>query len=63
MDENQKDVSSSAGHSLMDNHPFSIDRYAIANKNTSALKIILENGDLFGFCDLVEKEALMLHSQ
>ena len=62
VDENQKDVSSSAGHSLMDNHPFSVDRYIIANKNTSALKIILEKGDLFAFCELVEKEAMMLHS-
>ena len=62
VDENQKDVSSSAGHSLMDNHPFSVDRYMIANKNTSALKIILEKGDLFAFCELVEKEAMMLHS-
>ena len=62
VDENQKDVSSSAGHSLMDNHPFSMDRYVIANKNTSALKIILEKGDLFAFCELVEKEAMMLHS-
>ena len=62
VDENQKDVSSSAGHSLMDNHPFSMDRYMIANKNTSALKIILEKGDLFAFCELVEKEAMMLHS-
>jgi diphosphomevalonate decarboxylase len=62
VDETQKDVSSSAGHSLMDNHPFSVDRYMIANKNTSALKIILETGDLFAFCELVEKEAMMLHS-
>ena len=62
VDENQKDVSSSAGHSLMDNHPFSVDRYMIANKNTSALRIILEKGDLFAFCELVEKEAMMLHS-
>ena len=62
VDENQKDVSSSAGHSLMDNHPFSVDRYMIANKNTSALKIILEKGDLFALCELVEKEAMMLHS-
>ena len=62
VDENQKDVSSSAGHSLMDNHPFSMDRYMIANKNTSALKIILEKGDLFAVCELVEKEAMMLHS-
>jgi diphosphomevalonate decarboxylase len=62
VDETQKDVSSSAGHSLMDNHPFSMDRYMIANKNTSALKIILEKGDLFAFCELVEKEAMMLHS-
>ena len=62
VDENKKDVSSSAGHSLMDNHPFSVDRYMIANKNTSALKIILEKGDLFAFCELVEKEAMMLHS-
>ena len=62
VDETQKDVSSSAGHSLMDNHPFSVDRYMIANKNTSTLKIILEKGDLFAFCELVEKEAMMLHS-
>lgn len=62
VDENQKEVSSSAGHVLMDNHPFSKDRYMIANKNISALKIILEKGDLFAFCDLVEKEAMMLHS-
>ena len=62
VDENKKDVSSSAGHSLMDNHPFSMDRYMIANKNTSDLKIILEKGDLFAFCELVEKEAMMLHS-
>lgn len=62
VDENQKDVSSSAGHSLMDNHPFSVDRYVIANKNTSALKVILEKGDLFAFCELVEREAMMLHS-
>ena len=62
VDENQKDISSSAGHSLMDNHPFSRDRYVIAYKNTSALKIILEKGDLFAFCELVEKEAMMLHS-
>lgn len=62
VDENQKDVSSSAGHSLMDNHPFSMNRYEIAYKNTSALKIILEKGDLFAFCELVEKEAMMLHS-
>ncbi len=62
VDENQKEVSSSAGHSLMDHHPFSAERYMLANKNISSLKIILEKGDLFGFCDLVEKEALMLHS-
>ena len=62
VDENQKDVSSSAGHSLMDNHPFSAERYMIANENISALKIILENGDVYAFCDLVEKEAMMLHS-
>ena len=62
VDENQKDVSSTAGHRLMHDHPFSKDRYIIANENASALKLILEKGDLFSFCELVEKEAMMLHS-
>ena len=62
IDNQAKEVSSSVGHKLMDNHPFSEIRFEQANQNISKLKSILSIGDLNKFCDLVEKEALMLHS-
>lgn len=62
IDNQAKEVSSSVGHKLMDNHPFSEIRFEQANQNISKLKSILSSGDLNKFCDLVEKEALMLHS-
>ena len=46
----------------MDNHPFSQIRFEQANQNILKLKSIFSSGDLNQFCDLVEKEALMLHS-
>ena len=62
IDNQAKEVSSSVGHKLMDNHPFSEIRFEQANHNISKLKSIFSSGDLNQFCDLVEKEALMLHS-
>ena len=62
IDNQAKEVSSSVGHKLMDNHPFSEIRFEQANQNISKLKSIFSSGDLNQFCDLVEKEALMLHS-
>ena len=57
----KKSVSSSVGHGLLDNHPFSDKRFEIAQQNMSKLKQILSNGDLDSFVELIESEALMLH--
>ena len=55
-------MSSSVGHELMNNNPFSKVRFAAANDNIINLMRILKSGDLIDFCELVESEALMLHS-
>ena len=62
IDEKEKEVSSSVGHELMNNNPFSKVRFAAANNNIINLMRILKSGDLIDFCELVESEALMLHS-
>ena len=62
VDKGEKEISSTLGHDLMNNHPYSSLRYSQANEHMIKLKEILKNGDLFAFIDLVEKEALTLHS-
>lgn len=57
-----KKVSSTAGHSLMDDHPFAERRFLQAHENLHALENILETGDLNEFGALVESEALTLHA-
>jgi diphosphomevalonate decarboxylase len=59
--EGSKIVSSSMGHKLLENHPFSSARYKVANDNMVRIQEILRSGDLVSFTDLVESEALMLH--
>lgn len=58
----EKSVSSRAGHSLMDSHPFADVRYQTARQNIAVLLEILRSGDLEKFVELVENEALSLHS-
>lgn len=58
----QKTVSSTAGHSLMEGHPYAEQRFAQANKNLSSLLRILKSGDLEAFIGIVESEALSLHA-
>lgn len=58
----EKSVSSTLGHSLIDNHPFAERRFEKAESNMLKLKQILKEGDTAGFVDLVEAEALMLHA-
>ncbi len=58
----RKHVSSTAGHNLMRNHPFALRRFEQANDNLQRLKGILETGDLQGFVQIVENEALSLHA-
>ena len=62
VDKGKKQVSSTVGHKLMNNHPFSSLRYNQANHNLIKLKKILSDGDLDSFIQLVESEALTLHS-
>ncbi|MBI1225743.1 MAG: diphosphomevalonate decarboxylase [Bacteroidetes bacterium] len=56
-----KSVSSRAGHSLMENHPFAEVRYADAKRNLSRLIPALRTGDLEEFGRIAESEALTLH--
>jgi len=58
----EKTVSSTAGHDLMNNHPFAKSRFEQAHENLSRLLSIFETGDLQGFIEIVESEALTLHA-
>ncbi len=62
VDEGEKQVSSTVGHNLMQNHPYAESRFRQAHSNLEKLKPILETGDLDAFIELVESEALTLHS-
>ncbi len=62
IDEGQKEVSSSIGHKLMENHPYATQRFISANENLGKLIQILKEGDLTGFGTIVEHEALSLHA-
>ena len=62
VDKGEKQVSSTVGHNLMHGHPFAIERFKQAHENLEKLKPVLDSGDLKGFIDIVESEALTLHS-
>ena len=62
VDKGEKQVSSTLGHDLMHNHPFAKQRFAQANDNLSAIKTVLETGNLDEFITIVESEALTLHA-
>ena len=57
-----KSVSSTAGHGLMNNHPFANQRFEQAHENLAKLETILASGDLNAFGTLIESEALTLHA-
>ena len=59
---NEKSVSSSAGHQLMDGNPFAAARYAQANNRISTIMTALKHGDLQSFGKIMEDEALTLHA-
>lgn len=62
VDKGEKQVSSTAGHSLMYGHSFAEKRFEQASQNLSKLRKILEEGNLDGFIQIVECEALTLHA-
>lgn len=57
-----KKVSSSLGHSLMDNHPFAEVRYRDARKNLQLMLDALKVGDIESVGFLMEMEAMQLHA-
>lgn len=58
----EKKVSSTVGHGLMQNHPFAKLRFEQAGKNLKTLLQALKSGNQDSFIEVVENEALSLHS-
>lgn len=58
----QKAVSSSVGHSLMEGHPYSEQRFKQANDNLASLLKVFKSGDFEEFAFILENEALSLHA-
>lgn len=62
VDNQPKSVSSTIGHSLMQNHPFASNRFTQANERVKTMIEILRQGDEEQFIHIVESEALTLHA-
>ena len=62
IDPGVKKISSSIGHKLMNENPFSKIRFSEAKNNIAKLKDILKSGHLDEFINITESEALMIHS-
>ena len=62
IDKGKKQVSSTLGHELMHGHPFAQERFKQAHDNLDKLQLIFKEGDLDGFIQIVESEALTLHA-
>jgi len=58
----KKRVSSSEGHSLMDNHPYANVRYQLAKTRLNQMIEALKTGDMELFIHIIETEALGLHA-
>ncbi len=61
VDSGEKNVSSSAGHALMQQHPYRSARKDQAENNLKQLLNALRQGDLHTFGEVAENEALSLH--
>ena len=62
VDKGEKQVSSTVGHDLMNDHPYAQTRFRQAHDNLDKLKRIFRSGDLDEFIKVVESEALTLHA-
>jgi diphosphomevalonate decarboxylase len=61
VDEGEKKVSSSAGHAMMANHPYRDSRVAQVEAGMQQMFEVLKTGNMLGFADIIEREALSLH--
>lgn len=59
---NEKAVSSRAGHALMEDNPYALNRFEQAHRHLSEIVTAMQQGDLEKFGSIVEKEALTLHA-
>jgi diphosphomevalonate decarboxylase len=62
VDDGEKSVSSTAGHALLDQHPYAEARFVQAQKNLASLVAAMVGGDVDQFIAIVESEALQLHA-
>jgi len=62
IDTGEKSVSSSAGHRLMEHHPFAAARVIQVQANLRKMLIFLQTGNEQAFSALVEEEAFTLHA-
>jgi diphosphomevalonate decarboxylase len=62
IDKAEKQVSSRAGHALMNENPYAEVRYKQAHNHLETLSKAIQDGDLEVFIDIVEREALTLHA-
>lgn len=62
VDSSEKSVSSTLGHSMMNDHPYKDLRINQANQNFSACVTALQYGDWNSFIQVVEEEANSLHA-
>jgi len=58
----KKKISSTAGHHLMNAHPYAEQRYRLAEKNMGLILNALKSGNVADFIRVTENEALGLHS-
>lgn len=58
----EKEVSSSAGHALMDQHPYRQIRFSRARENCHKVIKAIAEGDIKSFGEILEQEALELHA-
>jgi len=58
----EKSVSSSAGHKLMEGNPYAAPRYAQAETNITKVLDLLKTGDTWELGNIIESEALTLHA-
>lgn len=58
----KKKVSSSLGHDLMKSNPYAKLRFEAAEENMQQLCRVLQHGEMGGFIDIMENEALSLHA-
>jgi diphosphomevalonate decarboxylase len=58
----EKQISSRAGHALMNNNPYADIRYEQAKQNVSSMLAALQTGDMAQIIAIAEAEALALHA-